>query len=103
MLMNMRELRPTPENPANQAWQHYHSGQYDEALRIAQELGEIVEGLELQAYIYAYSPKHRDRNQVDPSNPNSVVSRLKRINPENITADNAVVIYEIERRRQGGE
>lgn len=55
------------------------------------------------AYIYAYSKEHRDRSQVDPNNQDSVVSKLKKFDPESLIADNAPIIYEIERRRQGGE
>lgn len=99
----MDESGPRPETLSQRAWNHYRRGEYQEAFNLAQELGENIQGLEIFCHLYAYSPKHRDRTQIDPNNPNSAVSKLKKLDPENIRADNAVVVYEIERRRQGGE
>ena len=101
--MNLNERGPTPEDPLDLAWQHYRNGDYDQAFEIAQKEGKTIKGLELLAHIYAYSKKYRDRDEIDPNKTNSVVSRLKERDPENILADNAVIIYEIERKRQGGE
>lgn len=59
--------------------------------------------MELLACLYAYSATHRNPRQLDPSNPSSIVSTLKKLYLDNIVADNAPIIYEIERNRQGGD
>jgi len=106
----MKEHLPTPElTPENlselkkRAMDHYRKREFKEAFKIAAEMGETKEALEVQVYLYAYSPEHRDQKQVDPNNPDSAVSKLLSLDSKNLVALNSMIVYSIEIPRQGGE
>src|SRR3989344_2153156 len=103
----MKEHLPTPElTPENlselkkRAMDHYRKREFKEAFKIAAEMGETKEALEVQVYLYAYSPEHRDQKQVDPNNPDSAVSKLLSLDSKNLVALNSMIVYSIEIPRQ---